>query len=320
MLDDEAVTLDEEGELSYESEEALSLYLNRVLSEHDKPDDPVWHYTGAEGCEGIVARDEVWATHYAFTNDTTELIRGEQIVRKIVDELADGGETRPRGKRADGWARHRREAYRWLAYELPEKPLFGRPPLYLACFTEAGGDAMPHWAGYGSRGAGYSLKLDVKPPEFATLDGVEFLFARVVYREKAFAATVRRQLFRHANLYAQYRQGASVLRRVGMFMMRECAALSVRFKDQAFEHEKEWRIVAEPRSQKPNALVHFRTRGNMLVPYLKVPVGRAVRGLVCGPAHAGEAAARLEAAKMLLVKHGYSKVSASLSEVPFRGP
>jgi hypothetical protein len=81
MLDDEEVKLDDDGTLSYESEEALSFYLNRVLSEHDAPPGPVWHYTGADGCLGIVSNNEVFATHYGFANDTSELIRGEQIMQ-----------------------------------------------------------------------------------------------------------------------------------------------------------------------------------------------------------------------------------------------
>jgi hypothetical protein len=55
-----------------------------------------------------------------------------------------------------------------------------------------------------------------------------------------------------------------------MFMMRECSALSVRFKDESFKHEQEWRIVAEPQLERRRELVSFRARGNMLVPYIKV--------------------------------------------------
>jgi hypothetical protein len=317
MRDNEDVTLDDDGELSYESEEALSFYLNRVLSEHDTPPGPVWYYTGADGCIGIVSRDEIFATHYGFTNDSSELIRGEQIVRRVVDELAGGGEASPTDGSAEFWVAERREAYQWLAYELPEKALYERPPLYLACFTTAGGDAVSQWSGYGSRGSGYSLCLDIKPPDFQAMNPVSFMFVKVVYDDEAFAATVRRQLYRYANLYAEYKAGASVLERVGMFMMRECASLSVRFKDGCFQHEQEWRIVAQPHDRRE--LVNFRSRGNMIVPYVKVPIGRAVHGLVCGPAHAGEGEARLEAARMLLAKYGYDEDLAEVSKAPFRG-
>jgi hypothetical protein len=319
MSFDPEVTLDEHGELSFESEEALSFYLNRVLSEHDTPSGPVWHYTGADGCVGIVNGSEVFATHYGFTNDTSELIRGEEILRRVVDELARG-EWAADGAPLPDMVDDHRTAYEWLAYELPERPLFDRPPLYLACFTTAGGDAITQWSGYGSRGSGYALQLDVQRPDFQAMNPLSFTFVRVVYDEEAFAATVRRQLYRYANLYWEYKAGRGVLERVGMFMMRECAALSVRFKDGSFAHEQEWRIVAEPHSRKGDEKqVHFRARGNMIVPYVKVPIGRAVRGVVCGPAHAGEGAARLEAVRLLLESNGYDPDLAMSSKAPFRG-
>lgn len=316
---DETVTVDENGDLSGDSEVALSHYLNHILSENDESPGPVWHYTSAEGCAGIVENGEVYATHYGFTNDSSELIRGESIVRKVVEELANGGEAPPEDGRVDGWAPSRREAYEHFAYMLPEEPLFARRPLYLACFTAAGGDAVTQWAGYGARGSGYALCLAIKPPDFQMMNDVRFSFVEVVYDEALFAAMVRSQMFRYANIYSEYRAGNGVLERVAMFMMRECAELSVRFKDECFKHEQEWRIVAEPEFRKGNEVVSFRTRGNMLVPYVKVPIGRAVCGLVCGPAHAGEEVARLEAARILLSKHKYSPGLATLSKAPFRG-
>lgn len=300
-----------EPEEEFDVKEAIAARCNEILSSSDKPDDPLWHYTGAEGCAGIVSTGEIFATHYGFTNDTSELERGETIVRKVVDELAETETDLDLG-----------EAYKHLRWTMSPELMSEREPVYLACFTAAGGDDVSQWSGYGRRGAGYALRLGIKPPSFPHDFAMKAstMLVQVVYDEADFVKTIRRQLFRFANVYKEFsgEPGNEVLLRVGEWMERECASLSVRFKDPCFEHEQEWRLIASP-WHAMGELVSFQTRDNKLVPYVKIPIGRVVKELVCGPAHAGEGAARLAGARMLLARHGYDVQIASQSELPFRG-
>ena len=292
-------------------EERIDAECAKVRSTDDLPKEPLWHYCGADGCQGIVATDEIFATHYGFTNDTEELLRGQKIVFETVQRMV-----------AAEMNQQKRELLEMVAKILPEQQMNAlQADVFLACFTASPGpDDLTQWSGYGHRGTGYALQLDLKLPEQLPVDRLGVTLAKVIYDDNEFAKLVQDQVERYVSIYLANNPDPATVSRVASWIRLECALLSPRLKHSCFAHEREWRLIAVPRTKNAVFLIEFRKRDpNILVPYVKISIGHVVRAMVIGPAHGGEATARLYAAKMLLAKHCYGASLAKLSPIPYRG-
>jgi hypothetical protein len=283
-----------------------------LLSKDDAPQKDLWHYTTPEGALGIVSNNEIWASHYGFTNDTSEIRIGEAVVCRVVQEMANVENDRDR-----------KQLFTQLAKDLPRLVLSERADVFVACFTDAGGNDLSQWSGYANRGLGYALQLRIDAPVEGSGGNLGGLLAKVEYDEAAFSRRVKSQLLQYANVFDRFKgRNRAVHGYLMVCMLRECAALSPRLKHEAFAKEQEWRIVAIPMRQADTAkLAELRPRPVVgLIPFLRLKLGdRPVKQLVVGPVHAGEEPARLAAAKMLLAKYDYDPAQAKLSGIPFRG-
>jgi hypothetical protein len=286
--------------------EAVDAACEGLVSYSDEGAGPLWHYCGADGCEGIIVNDEIWATHYGYTNDTEELERGERLLVDVLQGL-EARETDPVKK----------GLYKSVAHSLPGQQLTDMSDVYLACFTEADdANELTQWSGYGHKGTGYALQLGIQGPVERDGAALAGMLVKVIYSDDAFKAAAETALARHADACAAI--GPDAAERGFVWMMRQCAALSPRLKHPCFAHEKEWRLIAAPLGDDRTAEVFFRKRGNNFVPFVKLALGKVVRRVVVGPAHAGEAQGRLFAVKLLLERNGYRSRLAETSEIPFR--
>jgi hypothetical protein len=299
-----------EGSLPEKTAAAIDAECEKMLTRDDEHAGVLWHYTDAAGLKGIVEGACLHATHYGFTNDVTELVQGEVLVRDTAVRLSQ-----------DGNSVKRRDLFDNLAKLLPQHGLTSRADVFLACFSDAGGDALTQWAGYGHRGAGYAIGLEVRaPPEENDRADLAVAVARVEYHRQAFLETVSKKLNALADVAHRYSgPGQTVQEKVLVHMLRECAVLSPRFKHNSFEHECEWRAIAVPMKD-DQKLFRFRERqGVGLVPYVEVPITHtSIRHVVCGPAPKELHARRLAAVRMLLAKHDLSPGLAQHSASPFR--
>jgi hypothetical protein len=298
--------------LSEELENQIEAECDEILSRDDAKEKELWHYTTAEGALGIVSKNEIWATHYGFTNDASEIRIGEEVVCKVVAALAE------REEDAD-----RKRLFAILARLFPDHVLSSKADMFVASFTEAYNDLV-QWSGYGHRGLGYALKINVRspeaPPETTRLGGV---LTKVEYNVDRFVERASSLLLLYASIFDKYKaNGPAVESFLGVCMLRECAAQSLRLKHPAFEHEAEWRLVALALRQEETAdIAQLRPRADVgLVPYVALALGeKPLRALVVGPVHADKEAQRLAAARLLLEKYGYDMSLAKLSGIPFRG-
>jgi len=107
----------------------------------------IYHYTDGKGAQGILESQSLWATHYRYLNDFSELVifrkalaswrstvdREPQHVDRLLKELLDiffGGREKP-----------------------PETEA------YIVSFCDDEGDRLSQWRAYG-RGDGYALGFD----------------------------------------------------------------------------------------------------------------------------------------------------------------
>jgi hypothetical protein len=246
------------------------------------------HYTTADGLKGIIEKNELWATSAYFLNDSAEITYGYGLLKEVLDDwLAKN--PRPEESVTLGLARGLRKLF---GDDLLNRNLIR--PIYLACFCEDD-NLLSQWRTYGQSG-GYSLGFRVPPDIVFAGQGFKpepntytSKWAKVEYDRNEQAkkcSTILDPLLaifddpdtaRAVTIVADHPLVGSskIFSAIADILLEE----SVSFKNEAFEVEKEWRVVVRQRELtkqgtddggKTPLSLHFRTSQGMLVPYVKL--------------------------------------------------
>lgn len=234
----------------------------------------LYHYTSAEGLQGILTSHQLWATEVQHLNDSSEGQYGLTICLEELDKAADalGG---PAPRFVSDFRKHFSEA---------------RDTVYVACFCEDG-DLVPQWRGYGAAGAGYAIGFRSDLLSLAA----DAPMLRVVYdeqRQRALASWVA-----HCMLDLIDRS-VKTAKQDGLIPTRGAVALATLFlilahcfKPSVFAYEREWRLMDfHPRGTGEREKdVRFRTIQGVLAPYRQLRIRLTpeeqipVAEVVCGP-------------------------------------
>jgi hypothetical protein len=302
------------------------------------PTGLLFHYTTADGLKGIIEQNELWATNAYFLNDSTEVSYGCRILRDAIDEWKINNPN-PTTPLSITLAHDLRNAF---GEDLLDRHLI--KPIYLACFCEVD-NLLSQWRTYGQSG-GYSLGFKV-PTDIFTGQGFEpepntytSNWVKVDYNRheqikkcKAILDPVL-SIFDDANLAKAITEigdhptmGYSKIMIVIADMLLEEI---VGFKNEAFEAEKEWRVVVRQRELtkqgtddggKTPTRVHFRSSKGMLVPYLRLIPSDTVERLPIASVRSGPTLEKTTAAmaiKLMLDNNGYSNVEVHGSDISVR--
>jgi len=271
----------------------------------------IHHYTDLSGLRGIVEGHDLWLTHSRYSNDEDEISHGVQIVDQIIKDRLTA---------KPGPGQTEKEYLERLAELLAGQSA----AVYVCCFCESS-DLLSQWRGYGANGAGASLGFD--PALFSYICGPDSPPSGLVRLWKVFYDDVtQRNIVGQAIDHHRNKPGLSVQQRA------QQAADAIEFfiptfKHQAFEEEKEIRLIFTPFpgwTKKPR----FRVARNMLVPYfcltdLTSPVGISsparllpVTGACVGPS--ANKTLNVESVQMLLEKNGYLGKPVLSSTTPYR--
>jgi hypothetical protein len=158
------------------------------MAEEEKPnfdpdfreDERLFHYTSPQGLYGILESGCLWATHFRFLNDNSEVFRARSPLTKIVGKaihcylaaakvnkqikIPDGENVK---HEADRQAAYLVDAMYKAALGSPEDGMagIGHPYVFstFCCSPQVAEDfnngALVHWGAY-ARGGGYALQLD----------------------------------------------------------------------------------------------------------------------------------------------------------------
>jgi Protein of unknown function (DUF2971) len=299
------------------------------------PGGLLYHYTTVDGLQGIVGENCLRATSAYFLNDSTEITYGCKILARALDEWARNT------SRSEGALSLR--LLRDLRQSFGEDPLKMSPirPVYLACFCEDD-NLLSQWRAYGQAG-GYSIGFAV--PSDGIVGGMrpepniytaKWLKVEYDEREQAKKCEAILEAILPVLDEADTARALQAVRSHPMVGYAKFLAATeellldeiVGFKNNAFDVEREWRIVVRPREllkqatddggKKP-APVYFRSVRGALVPYVKlVPVeGKLpIASVRSGPTLDRSTAAL--AVQMLLERNRFHNVRVQGSEIPVR--
>jgi len=226
---------------------------------------PLYHYTDARGLEGIIKNQHIWFTRYTHLNDSTELKFGMSVATELLSEIGAG---------SDGRIRIFCDMVKDLFTDKNMASAFG---FFIASFSRERDD-LGQWRAYGNNGRGFSLGL--APHLFGVEDKTDrqphenVFVVPVVYGKKAARQHHMPAIETAVRIVGKAVVEATDLMRdssIGIpFFDKMAKALiasqmifnCLTMKDEAYEHEKEVRliIVGERRKLAPHVSTRRRAR------------------------------------------------------------
>ena len=296
-----------------------------------KPSSPrLWHYTSKEATLGIIGFSCLWATSILYLNDADEF----HHVRHLVTDWIK----RTRQENSLGFP----EEYRLLTgrqatlVRFLERQLTGQRALhtYVVSFSELADD-LSQWRAYGSSG-GFCIAFEsdwlrevASKQHFELFECVynhsekRTLVEKLMLEALADFAAIEAQISDDdlsAGLGIYMALGPSaVLSGLGDRFFLQAQQLACRIKNQAFQAEREWRLVSIKQPE-PNSL-NFRTNKSMLIPYLKFRLAEdskpmKLSALMAGPSP--HASLNMLAAATLCKAKALFGIELSRTRLPYR--
>lgn len=291
--------------------------------------ETIYHYTSASGLRGILSSGILYFTDSQFLNDRSERKNFYQL-------LAD---------RLKGWAPDLKEVLenRYFSKQSPvlrslsmAEPADQNASRYfvLSCSQEK--DSLPMWNYYtrGTRAAGYNIHFSLRAlveqlQEHPVIQRINcqprILCGRVIYQDKEKEQGLEGLL---QEISEKWRAEKDEQHRKQLLLQADLAfeKMSLFYKDQAFAHEKEIRVVIPSDNRRIHSLsedgskspYRFREVRGAQVPYLALDVlekGRAITGVTAGPALDEEMA--VKGVEYMLYCYGFPQ-TCKVSAVPLR--
>jgi len=287
----------------------------------------IFHYTTAEGLNGITEKQRLWASNVRFLNDLSEPKYAASVLKQSIETVKNKNK-----------AARLTETKQLLGnfWNMAEQRVMQDPEAYVFCFCE-NGDLLSQWRGYAQRGRGYALGFNttnllnmLRPSEGQYL-------VSVMYNPQQQLSEAESAIERITNVLGEletsvgsisnkYGEDARRIRhRVSTALLAEVIRLQAHFKNTAFDEEREWRLVqfVHPKVNTPK--IHFRESQGGIVPYLEMALCGdrtesesllPIDSLVFGPTLDPEVTE--EVLELLFSKRGYPALKVTKSVVPFR--
>ncbi len=264
---------------------------NALKTTFGQPPAVVYHYTGSAGLIGLIEKGKVWMTKVEYLNDPIEESYGRKIVASVALEEAE--------KEADARIT---KFLRSVAKNIAEGALTYATDYYLASFS-ASSDDLTQWRAYGKDGWGYAVGIRVGENGISD----EHIIP-VIYREQAQRDITRKCLQLAADAIREGGVTPAILTHAYEELSAALLELIICMKQEAYAHEKEWRIVFVRRKEK----VHFREgRNQTVIPYIPIKLAGGkgelsripVKRILLGPQRDAEH----ESVRLLLAMNGHPK-------------
>lgn len=260
-----------------------------------------FHYTGPAAALSILQTDSMWLSNISFMNDATEGVFGRERIVRRLHQRSDWRRYAPT-RLLEPFDR----AVSFLESSTPSLPELWC--VYIGSTSKVADD-LGQFNAYGQ----YQLELDLQTLTSVATAGSRVKYAPVVYGDDAADRLIDEKLDQFVEYFTfeTFGRNNSVWERVGRSLAVEIIATRFHIKHAAFANECEIRISAET---SPAVAPSFRVRGDVVVPYIVLPLGGAVTAVHLGP--------RLDQLAQLGMSRLLSSVgmtqSVTSSAIPFR--
>jgi hypothetical protein len=279
--------------------------------------EPLYHYTDGRGLKGMIESETIWFTDYRHLNDPSELSHGVETARDVMRLKATG---------ADDFGRMFLEC---LGDMLSPKK-YERLEFFIASFSRDK-DELGQWRAYGDDGRGYVLGLRASVFDELAAHANVFI-GPVLYETDKIMARHRLAIDKAFEIFRETVDANSDLlgneATLDQFIQEFCRVIlagvliwnCLTSKHNAYEREKEVRLIILGVRDKLKPKIQTRLRGNEIVPYIAEPLTvhkpQAIFEIVTGPA-AGADAVRTVSTMLSSLKVDYN-VPIYPSDIPYR--
>lgn len=218
----------------------------------------LYHYTDARGLLGIIQKQEVWASHIRYLNDSEEFDYAVNLAQGVI-----------RG-RAEATANQKeKEVLTALSTRLSPGRMVD---VFVASFSEDG-DLLSQWRGYCPNGAGYSIGFVAR--DLRSEAGIErFSLLQCCYEYEDQREIIRHVLnevmnsARWTQTLEEF-QNEDLYHRAAELWFESFVPVAPIIKHGGFSEEREWRLISKPLSlTDPRRRV--RAGRSMLIPYVPI--------------------------------------------------
>jgi hypothetical protein len=226
----------------------------------------LFHYTSAPALLGIINSNKIWATNIRYMNDSSEL----SYTYELANEIINGMRSKEKNKIVQYF-------FECFADYIKGNNLYNDFfDVYAFCFCE-NGDQLSQWREYAERGIGYAIGFnaemitDKHVQRYKNYGLVKVIYersAQIKYLEYVITSCLS-ELISLAKLCNKVR--------VAELVFEFCRALdagissyAVQYKDEAFQEEKEWRIVYIQPSVDIIDEIKFKFSNKILIPYVEL--------------------------------------------------
>ena len=268
----------------------------------------LFHYTSAAGLLGIVSEHKLRFSNALFLNDGSETAHGVYMAAHAIDIfMADKSDDE-----------------KDLSNSLKEaiaNAMYAYQPVVF-CMSEEN-NLLNQWRDYGNDVTPYAIEFDRSVFYFNNTFNFEALLFKVIYdrhQQIALLLELATEIYNRASGI----EDTSLDDNAKGILVRDAAEEFVRliwrFKNQAFQSEREWRLMSTTTYLESRALPQFRTSSLGVVPYWERSVQGTdkrlpIKSVTVGPTPYG-AASNL-ALGAFLKHHGYD-VRTEYSTIPIR--
>jgi len=284
----------------------------------DNPAKIVFHYTSLDGLLGITESASIWGTNILYLNDASEFSYAKALLSNEIENFC---EANPDFKKETSWG--------YYFFEFLEKNINKLLPSehfssYVCSFSEVS-DLLSQWRGYCKNGSGYSLGF--------ALSSLQSCVRRARFDIKQCIYDVRKQtdaigeLLRKASdrfVLEVGRAGENwdaKSKYIAADILVEFIQLAPFLKHPKFEEEREWRIVANLKTDYVKSQIKFRPGSTMIVPYIEIPLPIEAGSLVIDEVFIGPTSDRelsTASVALLLKSRNVTCSRVNCSTIPYR--
>jgi hypothetical protein len=249
--------------------------------------DRLFHYTNADGLDGIFRSKQLWCTDYQFLDDPSEFNYAKEVLKDCL-------------KRHD-------EHLSKIFFE-QEKFILRVAPHYVASLCEDG-DLLDMWRGYTQIPGGFSLGFSHNNLKEHS-SPFTYMIDNVIYSRADQHSILDTVLDACQEAY----RGVTERDKANLVETIEGSALRFlyRFKNPCWSRQREWRLVASTKWRKEE----FRAVKGRRVPYIRLPIKTDSLELIIqgpGPSRAVDESTVEQMAR----ERGFAKATVALSNVPY---